>query len=105
MTRSGLNFIGGMLLLMVLAYGLLPSVVGSSKLKDFCTTIQAGESTEKLIKRSDIAGYTNNVINVAGTSYILVTNKKEVSRFVCEVTVRDESVASARYLLNKPENK
>jgi len=91
-----------MLVLMLLAYGLLPSVVGTSELQNFCATIQAGEHTEELIKRVNIAGYAAESIDVADTNYILVMNKKEMSRFVCEVTIQDKNVASARYVLNKP---
>jgi hypothetical protein len=105
MTRSWLNFIGGMLVLLVLAYGLLPSVVGTSELQNFCATIQAGEHTEELIKRINIAGYAIEEIDVADANYILVLNKKEMSRFVCEVTLQDKNVASARYVLNRPSNK
>jgi len=90
-----------MLVLMVLAYGLLPSVVGSSGLQKFCATIQAGEHTDELIKRVNIAGYAAEAIVVADANYILLMNKKEMSRFVCEVTIEDKSVASARYVLNK----
>ena len=89
-------------MLMVLAYGLLPSVVGTSEAKDFCATIQAGEHTEELIKRANIAGYSAEAIDVADANYILVKNKKEMSRLVCEVTIQDKNVTSARYVLNKP---
>jgi hypothetical protein len=91
-----------MLVLMVLAYGLLPSVVGTSELQNFCATIQAGEHPEELIRRANSAGYAAEAIDVADGNYILVKNKKEMIHFVCEVTIEDENVASARYVLNKP---
>lgn len=89
-------------MLMVLAYGILPSVVGTSELQKFCTTIQAGEHTNELIGRANKAGYTADAIDVADANYILLKNKKEMSRFVCEVKIQDKNVASARYVLNKP---
>jgi len=102
MTRSWLNFIGGMLVLLVLAYGLLPSFVGTSELQKFCATIQAGEHTEDLIERANNAGYATEIIDVADANSILLKNKNEMSRFVCEVRIQDKNVASARYVLNKP---
>ena len=91
-----------MLVLMLLAYGLLPSVVGTSELKNFCATIQTGDHTEELIARANIAGYATEATDVADANYILVMNKKEMSRFVCEVTIQDMHAVSARYMLNKP---
>jgi len=102
MTRSWLNFIGGMLVLLVVAYGLLPSVVGTSGLQNFCATIHAGQNQEELIRRANMAGYAVEEIDAVDTSYILVMNKMEVSHFVCEVTIQDVNVAGARYVLNKP---
>jgi len=102
MTRSWLNFIGGMLVLMVLAYGLLPSVVGTSELQKFCATIQAGEHIEELIGRANNAGYATEIIDMADANSILLKNKNEMSRLVCEVRIQDKNVASARYVLNKP---
>ena len=102
MTRSWLNFLGGMLVLMALAYGLLPSFVGTSELQQFCATLQAGEPADGLIKRVNKAGYAAEEIMVNDADYILVTNKKEKSRFVCEVKLQAENVAGARYVLNKP---
>ena len=100
MTRSWLNFIGGMLLLLLLAYGFLPSIVDTSILQEFCTKIQPGEKIEELIERANIAGHTTKAISVADADYILVMNKKNSSRFVCEATIQDKNAVSARYVLN-----
>ena len=89
-------------MLMVLAYGLLPSIVDTSELQNFCATIQTGDQIEELIDRASNAGYSIKTTNVADVDYILVMNKKEMSRFVCEVTIQDKNAASARYMLNKP---
>lgn len=89
-------------MLMVLAYGLLPSIVGTSELQNFCATIQTGDQIEELIERASIAGYITKATNVAGTDYIVVMNTKEMSRFVCEVTIQDMHAAGTRYVLNKP---
>jgi len=100
MTRSWLNFIGGMILLVLLAYGLLPSVVPTAALHNFCTAIQPGDLIEELIEQASMAGNTTKTLDVADTRYLLVMEKKDVSRFVCEVTIKDKNVVSARYVLN-----
>ncbi len=100
MTRGWLNFIGGMTLLVLLAYGLLPSIVATPALHKFCTTIQPGEQIEELIERASMAGYTTKALEVADTNYILMMEKKVMRRFVCEVTIEEKNIVSTRYVLN-----
>ncbi len=100
MTRSWLNFIGGMILLLVLAYGFLPSIVSTPALQQFCSAIQPGEQIEGLIERASTAGYATRVLDVADASYVLVMDKKAESHFVCEVKVHDKKAVSKRYVLN-----
>lgn len=100
MTRSWLNFIGGLILLVLLAYGLLPSIVTAPALLKFCTAIQPGDQIEELIEQASVAGYSTKALDVADVSYILVMENKNVSRFVCEVTIEEKNAVSARYVLN-----
>lgn len=100
MTRSWLNFIGGMILLLVLAYGFLPSIVNTPALQQFCAAIKPGEQIEGLIERASAAGYNTRALDVADASYVLVMDKKAESHFVCEIKVKDNITVSTRYVLN-----
>ncbi len=104
MTRSWLNFIGGLILLVLLAYGFLPSIVSAPALHKFCTAIQPGDQIEELIERASVSGYKTKALDVADASYILVMENKNVNHFVCEVTRQEKNAVSARYVLNKPES-
>ena len=103
MTRSWLNFIGGLILLVLLAYALLPSTVPRTALYKFCTAIQTGNQIEELIEQARMAGYTTKALDVADTNYIIVMEKTGVRRFVCEVTIQGNSAVSTRYVLNNQE--
>ncbi len=100
MTRSWLNYIGGMILLVALAYALLPFMVGEPAMKQFCATIQPGDQIEGVIERASKAGYAAKVLDVDGITYVLVMDEDAMSRFICEITTKDEIAVNARYVLN-----
>ncbi len=100
LTQKLFNIIGGSILLIVMLYALYPFVVGSSEMEKFCSSIVPGEAKIELIKRAEMAHYSIKESNLNGADRVLVIDSRAMGRYICDVTLEENRVATSKYIFN-----
>ena len=100
MTRKIFNIMGGLIILFVIVYTLYPFIVGRSEMETFCSSIRIGEAKTELINRAQTAHYLTKESNLNGADRLLVINSRAMGRYICEVTLEENRVATAKYVSN-----
>jgi hypothetical protein len=100
LTRKLFNIIGGSILLIVIFHTLYPFVVGGSEMEKFCSSVVPGEAKKELIKRAKTAHYSIREPNLNGVDRVLVVDSRAMGRFICDITLEENRVATSTYIFN-----
>jgi len=82
----------------LVVYTVYPLFVGSEEMEVFCDTLEVGGSKENVLALALKSGYSNREVKKYGQ--LLIIDTKAMGRYICEVTILDDSVTGKKYIFN-----